>query len=75
MAYFIYRITEFPLRKLEMVEQHEAYREAKARVKQLREAQAENDPAFIRMIHAGSELEAEDLLNQVREPLPQLGDD
>lgn len=75
MAYFIYRITEFPLRKLEMVEQHEAYREAKARVKQLREAQAENDPAFIRMIHAESELEAEDLLNQVREPLPQLGDD
>ncbi len=75
MAYFIYRITEFPLRKLELIERQEAYREAKVRVKQLREAQAENDPAFVRMIHAESELEAEDLLNQVREPLPQLGDD
>jgi hypothetical protein len=27
------------------------------------------------MIHADSELQAEDLLNQVREPAPQLGDD
>jgi len=75
MAYFIYRITEFPLRKLELVGQHEAYRDARASMKQLREAQAENDRAVIRMVHAESELHAEDLLNQVREPQLQLGDD
>lgn len=75
MPYFIYRITEFPIRRLELLEQHEVYRDARARGRQLREEQAEDEQALIRMIHAETELQAEDLLNQVREPQPQLGDD
>ena len=75
MAYFIYRVTEFPLRQLELLEQHETYRESSARAKQLRAELAEGSRAVIKMIHAESELHAEDLLNQVREPQPQLGDD
>ena len=75
MPYFIYRVTEFPVRQLEKLEQHDVYREASARAKQLRAELAEDSPAIIKMIHAESELQAEDLLNQVREPAPQLGDD
>ncbi len=75
MAYFIYRVTEFPIRQLELMEQHAAYRDASVRAKQLRAELAEDSQAIIKMIHAESELHAEDLLNQVREPQPQLGDD
>lgn len=75
MPYFIYRVTEFPIKQLEKLEQHDVYREASARVKQLRAEQAGGSTALIKMIHAESELHAEDLLNQVREPQPQLGDD
>jgi Fe2+ or Zn2+ uptake regulation protein len=75
MPYFIYRITEQPIRILKTLEQHETYRDASARVKQLRAELAENSPAIIKMIHAETELHAEDLLNQVREAGPELGDD
>jgi hypothetical protein len=75
MPFFIYRVTEFPIRQLEKLEQYDVYREASARAKQLRAELAQDSPAFIKMIHAESELHAEDLLNQVREPAPQLGDD
>jgi hypothetical protein len=75
MAYFIYRITEFPIRRLEKIEQHDAYRDASARAKQLRAELAEDAPSMVKMIHAESELQAEDLLNQLREPSPELGDD
>ncbi|MBI4808853.1 MAG: hypothetical protein HY799_07910 [Nitrosomonadales bacterium] len=75
MAYFIYRVTEFPIKQLEMLEQHETYREASARAKHLRAELAEDSRSLIKMIHAETELHAEDLLNEVREPAPQLGDD
>ncbi len=65
MSYFIYRITESPIRRLEKLERHDIYREASARTKQLRAETA--GPGTIRMIHAESELQAEDLLNQLRE--------
>ncbi len=75
MPYYIYRITERPLRLLEKLEQHETYKEASARTKQLRKDEVWAANGLVRMIHAGNELEAEDLLNQVREPAPELGDD
>jgi hypothetical protein len=76
MAYFIYRIKTQPIKLLEKLEQHEAYRAASERVKQLRaEELAAGSPAQVKMIHADNELHAEDLLNQVREPAPELGDD
>ncbi len=75
MPYFIYRITENPIRQLQKLEQHDIYRDAAARVKQLRGELPEASPATVRMIHAETEFDAEDLLNQVREPQPQLGDD
>ncbi len=64
-SYFIYRITESPIRRQEKLERHDIYREASGRTKQLRTDMA--GPGTIRMIHAESELRAEDLLNQLRE--------
>jgi hypothetical protein len=75
MQYFIYRITERPIRNLEKLEQHEKYGAALAKVKQLRAELPEGSSAIVRMIHAETELHAEDLLNQIREPAPELGDD
>ncbi len=75
MPYFIYRITEQPVRLLKNLEQHELYRDASARVKQLRAEQGAVSTAIIKMIHAETELQAEDLLNEVRERPPELGDD
>lgn len=74
MPYYIYRITEQPIKLLKNLEQHETYREASARVKQLRAELEDNSPALIKMIHADTELHAEDLLNEVRDK-PPLGDD
>ncbi|MBS1147212.1 MAG: hypothetical protein H6R08_1388 [Proteobacteria bacterium] len=75
MQYFIYRITERPIRNLEKLEQHEKYGAALARVKQLRAELPEGSTKIVRMIHAETELHAEDLLNQIRDPAPELGDD
>ena len=75
MPYFIYRITERPIRMLEKIEQHDGYREASARAKQLRAEENEGAHGIVKMIHAETELHAEDLLNEVRDPAPVLGDD
>ena len=75
MPYFIYSITERPIKLLEKIGQHDSYRDASARVKQLRMALDGNSHALIKMIHAETELHAEDMLNEIREPAPVLGDD
>ncbi len=75
MPYFIYRITERPVKLLTKLEEHEVYRNASARVKELRAEHAQDKNTLIKMIHAETELQAEDLLNEVRERQPELGDD
>ncbi len=74
MPYYIYRVTERPIRQLQKLEQYEAYSEASARAKQLRKDEAWGVNGLIKMIHAETEMGAEDLLNQVRDPVPD-GDD
>jgi hypothetical protein len=75
MPYYIYRITERPIRILEKLEQHEVYKDASTRAKVLRKEDVTGEKGTIKIIHAENELQAEDLLNEVREPAPQLGDD
>jgi hypothetical protein len=75
MPYFIYRITEQSIRLLKKCEQYDTYREASARSKQLRAELAEGSHSLIRMIHAETELHAEDLLNQLRDPAHNTEDD
>jgi hypothetical protein len=74
MPYFIYRITERPIRMLEKLEEQAAYRDAAARVKELRAEHAGDASYVVKMIFADNELHAEDLLNQVREPSPEADD-
>ena len=74
MPYFIYRITEQPIRMLANLEQHDTYRDAATRVKQLRAEMPADATYFVKMIFADNELHAEDLLNEVRQASPDPDD-
>jgi hypothetical protein len=75
MPYFIYRVTERPIRHLEKLEEHAVYKDASSRAKELRRQMRDDQSSIIKVIFADTELHAEDLLSQVREPAPELGDD
>jgi cell fate (sporulation/competence/biofilm development) regulator YmcA (YheA/YmcA/DUF963 family) len=75
MPYFVYKIFETPFRRLEKLEQHEAFRDASNRAKQLRSELSSEVPCIIKVIFAETELHAEDLLNQIREAVPNPQDD
>jgi hypothetical protein len=68
VPYYIYKIYEHPIRRLEKLEQHAAYRDASARAKQLRQESPVDAVYRIKMIFGETELHAEDALNQLREP-------
>ncbi|HHH39892.1 MAG TPA: hypothetical protein ENK50_09995 [Sedimenticola sp.] len=72
MPYFVYRIEVD--KQLKCLESHAKYRSARDRVRALRAEQAGDDKAVIRLIHAGTETEAEKLLLTPREA-PVEGDD
>ena len=74
MPYFVYKIHS-PLKNLEKVSQHASFKEASSAVKELRAASNPSDGGTVRMIFAENELQAEDLLSQVRPPEPMVGDD
>lgn len=75
MPYYVYKIFETPIRRLEKLEQHDAFREASNRAKQLRGELASDAAYVIKVIFAETELHAEDLLYQVRESVPNPQDD
>jgi hypothetical protein len=74
MPYYIYRVFSFPVRRLEKLEQHAAFRDASARAKVLR-AESAAGAGSIKMILADNELHAEDLLSQQRAAQPNPDDD
>jgi hypothetical protein len=75
MPYFVYKIFEKPIRHLEKLEQHDAFREASNRAKQMRGELSSDAHYTIKVIFAETELHAEDLLNQIREAAPNPQDD
>ena len=75
MPYFVYKIFEKPIRHLEKLEQHDSFREASNRAKQMRGELAGDVDYTIKVIYAETELHAEDLLNQIREAAPNPQDD
>jgi hypothetical protein len=75
MPYFVYKIFETPIRRLEKLEQHDTFREASNRAKQLRSELSSDAPYVIKVIFAETELHAEDLLNQIREVVHHPQDD
>ena len=72
MPYFVYRITRTPLLRLDKLAEFARYADASQHAKALR---ADAGPAreAIKVIHAETELHAEDLLSQVREARPGSG--
>lgn len=73
MPYYIFRIKALGV--LQKLEQHERFAEASARAKVLRAADIPGPAAGkVKVMFAENELQAEDLLGQVREAGP-AGDD
>ena len=70
MPYFIYRSFSFPVRRLEPLGREDSFKTASARTKALRASPDLPAGCTVRMVFAQNELEAEDLLNQVREATP-----
>ncbi len=75
MPYYIYKVFSFPIRRLDKIEQHSAFRDASARAKVLRAALTHAEDGSIKVILADNELHAEDLLSQQRSPQPNPDDD
>jgi len=75
MPYFIYKIGG-PFNLLEKLGQADGYKEAKALANELRRDLDPNAGQTVKMIFAGNELAAEDILSQPRELDASLaGDD
>jgi hypothetical protein len=70
MPYYIYKITPGPTaltKSLEMLEQYDAFKDAKTRARSLR-AELDDDASFIiKVMFADNELEAEEKLLEKRE--------
>lgn len=76
MPYYIYRITPMgPIRTLTKITQFESFKEASTEAKRLRREADLANGETVKTIFAENELQAEDLLSQVREGEPLTGDD
>ncbi|HTY04559.1 MAG TPA: hypothetical protein VMC81_12615 [Rhodocyclaceae bacterium] len=76
MPYYVYRITQAGVvKQLEKLDQFSLFREASAEAKELRQDGDLPRGTTIKVIFAENELQAEDLLSQVREPEPITGED
>ena len=73
MPYFVYKI--LPMRLLEKVDQFDSFKEASTFAKGMRAKLTPTDNYTVKVIFAENELQAEDLLSQVREPEPMTGED
>ncbi|MGE5027363.1 MAG: hypothetical protein ACM3JK_02720 [Betaproteobacteria bacterium] len=74
MPYFVYKIRP-PFRQLEKIDAFPTFKEASAFAKSERARMTAADNFTVKVIFAENELQAEDLLNQVREPEPMTGED
>lgn len=75
MPYFVYKIHQHPIKLLELVQEFDAFKPASSHAKTLRASLTPADDYTIKVIHAENQLQAEDLLNQVREPQPRTAED
>jgi len=75
MPYYIYRVTQLgPIKRLDKLTQYDAFREASAEAKRLRK-DSDLTQCKIQVVFGDNELQAEEMLNTVREPEPLTGDD
>jgi len=74
MPYYIYQVTELgPVKNLKKLAEFDVFKEASAEAKRLRKES--DSPAQIKVMFGQNMLEAEDLLSQVREVPPSIGED
>ncbi len=72
MPYFLYRVFSSPILRLEKIESAPSFAAASAKAKALRTSPDLPPGCAVKVIFAATELEAEDLLSQVRAPKPGL---
>lgn len=76
MPYYLYRVTQTgPIRMLTHLTQFDAFKPASDEAKRLRRELDLAPGELVKVIFAENQLQAEDLLNQVREGEPITGDD
>jgi hypothetical protein len=76
MPYYVYRVTQLgPVKQLEKVTQFDVFKDASTEAKRLRKLPELPAGALVKVMFAENELQAEELLNQVREGEPLTGDD
>jgi len=73
MPYYVYKV--FPMQLLEKVQAFDGFKDASKLAKELRAKLAPTDNYAIKVMFGENELEAEDILSQVREPQPTTGED
>jgi hypothetical protein len=70
MPYYIYKITPGPTqltKTLEKLEQHDAFKVAKQRAREMRAAMSDSDAYTVKVMFADNELDAEEKLLEKRE--------
>lgn len=75
MPYFVFKMTSFPFKQYELVAQFDAFKEASAHAKSLRQECASDPKVAFKVMFGENQLQAEDVLNQEREPQPMTGED
>lgn len=75
MPYYVYKIDNYPVRRLELLASFDNFKAASADAKTRRNAMQLANGQLVKVMYAESELEAEDLLSQVREAPPTTGED
>ena len=75
MPYYVYKMESFPIRRLEYLAHFDTFKEASVEAKQRRNTMELKDGQVVKVMFAESELEAEDLLSQVRPKPPTTGED
>ena len=75
MPYFVYKIDNYPVRQLALLASFDNFKAASAEAKTRRGAMQLSKGQLVKVMFAESELEAEDILSQVREVPPTTGED
>lgn len=75
MPYFVFKVTSFPFKQFELASQFDSFRQASVHAKALRQELAPDAKVLVKVMFGENQLQAEDLLNQEREPQPMTGED
>lgn len=75
MPYYVYKIDNYPVRQLTLLSSFDSFKAASTDAKERRSAMQLSNGQVVKVMYAESELEAEDLLSQVRIAPPTTGED